>query len=228
MKDAVIQQAAILEARAASTVSTRSWRTYSPGNQHADKSHHIDSESRCPIESVHSRLGPDRDIRDTLNARHRAHRDAREDDRPTKSRHSRLGPGYDVRDTLEARPRYHRGAGGDNGHGDDSDCRIMGQRRSPTPPSSTCQGQKPFGPRIRDVVFPPRFCFTVIDKYTGETRPGIWLADYQTACRTNGGNDYVAIHYLPLYLADSARTWLTNPELGRPRDTLRQQFPGHL
>jgi hypothetical protein len=50
-----------------------------------------------------------------------------------------------------------------------------------------------------------------ITKYDGETDPGLWLEDYRLACRTGGAeSDGFIIRNLPLYLADSARTWLEN------------------
>jgi hypothetical protein len=39
--------------------------------------------------------------------------------------------------------------------------------------------------------------------------PSLWLEDYRLACRAGGANsDYFIIRNLPLFLADSARTWL--------------------
>jgi len=39
--------------------------------------------------------------------------------------------------------------------------------------------------------------------------PGLWLEDYQLACQADGAdNDDFIIHNLPLFLADSALTWL--------------------
>jgi hypothetical protein len=50
-----------------------------------------------------------------------------------------------------------------------------------------------------------------VQKYAGETNPGLWLEDYELACQAGGAdNDTFIIHNLPLYLADSARTWLEN------------------
>ena len=46
-------------------------------------------------------------------------------------------------------------------------------------------------------------------KYTGETNPGMWLEDYQLACRAGGvNNDLFVIQYLPICLGDNVRAWL--------------------
>jgi len=46
-------------------------------------------------------------------------------------------------------------------------------------------------------------------KYTGETNPGMWLEDYQLACRAGGvNNDLFIIQYLPICLGDNVRAWL--------------------
>lgn len=142
-------------------------------------------------------------------ARHHACLGVGEGDRPARSMHSRLGPNHDGRNTA------HRSARRDDrndSHDDSDDSRIIGQHRSLTPLGTVYAGPKVFGPCIRNVVFPPWFGVTDSDKYTGETRPDIWLASYHTTCRTNEDHDYIVIHYLPLHhLADSAQSWLTNP-----------------
>jgi hypothetical protein len=49
----------------------------------------------------------------------------------------------------------------------------------------------------------------LINKYTGETDPRVWLNDYRLACQLGGATtDEVIIRNLLLHLADSARTWL--------------------
>jgi hypothetical protein len=67
-----------------------------------------------------------------------------------------------------------------------------------------------FSQEIRMTSFPQRFLQpTLIDKYTGETDPCVWLNDYRLACQLGGATtDEVIIRNLPLHLADSARTWL--------------------
>jgi hypothetical protein len=67
-----------------------------------------------------------------------------------------------------------------------------------------------FSREIRTASFPQRFRQpTSIDKYNGETDPRAWLNDYRLACQLGGATtNEVIIHNLPLYLTDSARTWL--------------------
>lgn len=71
-------------------------------------------------------------------------------------------------------------------------------------------GPPAFTPRVRSTAFPPRFRPpTNIPKYDGETNPALWLEDYRLACQAGGANDdRFIIRHLPLFLADSARTWL--------------------
>jgi hypothetical protein len=57
---------------------------------------------------------------------------------------------------------------------------------------------------------------TTIAKYDGETNPSVWLEDYRLACHNGGvGDDIFIIKSLPLYVADSARTWLEHLPPGR-------------
>jgi hypothetical protein len=50
---------------------------------------------------------------------------------------------------------------------------------------------------------------TTITKYSGETRPELWLADYRLACQLGGtDDDNLIIGNLPLFLSDTARAWL--------------------
>jgi hypothetical protein len=79
--------------------------------------------------------------------------------------------------------------------------------RSPSP--------EPLGPRafsraVRRAPFPARFrAPTTITKYSGETRPELWLADYRLACQLGGtDDDNLIICNLPLFLSDAARAWL--------------------
>jgi hypothetical protein len=77
----------------------------------------------------------------------------------------------------------------------------------PEPP-----GTRVFIREIRTASFPQRFCQpTSIVKYTGETDtdPRVWLNDYRLACQLGGATtNEVIIRNMPLYLADSTRTWL--------------------
>jgi hypothetical protein len=67
-----------------------------------------------------------------------------------------------------------------------------------------------FSREIRTVSFPQRFRQPMlIDKYTGETDPRVWLNDYHLACQLGGATtDEVIIRNLPLHLADSGWTSL--------------------
>jgi hypothetical protein len=82
-----------------------------------------------------------------------------------------------------------------------------GEDRSPSP---ELPGPQAFSRAIRRASFPPRFrAPTTITKYSGETRPELWLADYRLACQLGGtDNDNLIIRNLPLFLSDTARAWL--------------------
>ena len=148
-----------------------------------------------PAGAVHERLGPDRDVRHTLDARRR------------ENVHQRLGPDRDVRNTLNARRRNVVDVS-DSDNDDDRNPRHR-RRTSRSPPrDQPYAGIKAFGPRVLNAAFPERFRVNGVERYTGETQPDIWLSDYRIACRTSGGSDLAAVHCLPLHLADSARAWL--------------------
>jgi len=51
---------------------------------------------------------------------------------------------------------------------------------------------------------------TSIAKYNGETKPELWLADFQLACQLGSArrDDRAIIWQLPLFLSDTARRWL--------------------
>jgi hypothetical protein len=106
----------------------------------------------------------------------------------------------DRRACLEEKVRrgYHPRRGG---------CYDSEEDRSPSP--------EPLGPwvfsrAIRRAPFPARFrAPTTITKYSGETRPELWLTDYRLACQLGGtDDDNLIIHNLPLFLSDAARAWL--------------------
>jgi hypothetical protein len=82
-----------------------------------------------------------------------------------------------------------------------------GEDRSPSPEPP---GTQAFSRAIRRAPFPNRFRTpTTITKYSGETRPELWLADYQLACQLGGtDDDNLIIRNLPLFLSDAARAWL--------------------
>jgi hypothetical protein len=79
------------------------------------------------------------------------------------------------------------------------------QNSSPEPP-----GPRVFSRAIRRAPFPARFrASTTITKYSRETRPELWLADYRLACQLGGTNDdNLIIRNLRLFLSDAARAWL--------------------
>jgi hypothetical protein len=82
-----------------------------------------------------------------------------------------------------------------------------GEDRSPSPEPP---GLQAFSWAIRRASFPTRFQTpTTITKYSGETRPELWLADYRLAYQLGGtDDDNLIIRNLPLFLSDTARAWL--------------------
>jgi hypothetical protein len=61
--------------------------------------------------------------------------------------------------------------------------------------------------------------------------PGLWLEDYQLACRADGvDSDDFIIRNLPLFLADSARTWLEHlpPDQIQNWSDLKEIFMGGI
>jgi hypothetical protein len=72
---------------------------------------------------------------------------------------------------------------------------------------------------------------TTITKYSGETRPELWLADYRLACQLGGtDDDNLIIRNLPLFLSDAARAWLEHlpPTQISNWDDLVKAFPGNF
>jgi hypothetical protein len=108
-------------------------------------------------------------------------------------------------------------------------CYDSGEDRSPSlePP-----GPQAFSRAIRRAPFPTRFRTpTTITKYSGETRPELWLADYWLACQLGGtDDDNLVIRNLPLFLSDSARAWLEHLPPGQISnwDDLVQAFAGNF
>jgi hypothetical protein len=98
---------------------------------------------------------------------------------------------------------------------------------SPEPP-----GPQAFSQAIRRASFPTRFQTpTTITKYSGETRPELWLADYRLACKLGGtDDDNLIIHNLPLFLSDTARAWLEHLPPGQISNCydLVQAFGGNF
>jgi hypothetical protein len=101
------------------------------------------------------------------------------------------------------------------------------QSPSPEPP-----GPLVFSRAIRRAPFPARFrAPTTITKYSGETRPELWLADYRLACQLGGtDDDNLIIHNLPLFLSDAARAWLEHlpPVQISDWDDLVKAFAGNF
>jgi hypothetical protein len=120
--------------------------------------------------------------------------------------------------------KVHRGYHPRRGGRYDSD-----EDRSPSP--------EPLGPQafswaIRRAPFPTRFrAPTTITKYSGETRPELWLADYRLACQLGGtDDDNLIIRNLPLFLSDAARAWLEHlpPAQISNWDDLVKAFAGNF
>jgi hypothetical protein len=101
------------------------------------------------------------------------------------------------------------------------------QSPSPEPP-----GLQAFSRAIRWASFPTRFLApTTITKYSGETRPELWLADYRLAFQLGGTNDdNLIIRNLPLFLSDVARAWLEHlpPAQISNWDDLVKAFAGNF
>jgi hypothetical protein len=98
---------------------------------------------------------------------------------------------------------------------------------SPEPP-----GPQAFSRAVRRAPFPTRFrAPTTITKYSGETRPELWLADYRLACQLGGtDDDNLIIHNLSLFLSDAARAWLEHlpPAQISNWDDLVKAFAGNF
>ena len=121
-----------------------------------------------------------------------------------RSVHERMRANADARATLEARRpdrdeaesrRYRSRRGGR--YDPDHD-----RSTSPEPP-----GPRVFSEAIRRAKFPARFRQPAnLTKYSGETNPELWVADYRLACQLGGADDdLLIIRNLPLDLADTAR-----------------------
>jgi hypothetical protein len=128
----------------------------------------------------------------------------------------------DRRARLEERVRrgYHPKRGGRYDSEED-------RSPSPEPP-----GPRIFSWAIRWAPFPARFqAPTTITKYSGETRPELWLANYRLACQLGGtDDDNLIIRNLPLFLSDAARAWLEHlpPAQISDWDDLVKAFAGNF
>jgi hypothetical protein len=98
---------------------------------------------------------------------------------------------------------------------------------SPEPP-----GLQAFSRAIRRAPFPTWFrALTTITKYSGETRPELWLADYRLACQLGGtDDDNLIICNLSLFLSDAVRAWLEHlpPTQISNWDDLVKAFAGNF
>jgi hypothetical protein len=137
----------------------------------------------------------------------------------------RLGDEHHRRDRRarldkKVRRGYHPRRGG---HYDSEEDRSP----SPEPP-----GLRVFSQAIRRVSFPARFrAPTTITKYSGETRPELWLADYRLTCQLGGtSDDNLIIRNLPLFLSDAAWAWLEHlpPAQISDWDDLVKAFVGNF
>jgi hypothetical protein len=111
--------------------------------------------------AVRSRLGPNHDVQNTIEARRRAER---------------------VDNHHNNHWRRHNDSGRGRRHDSDDDrdpCWSPNQR-----------GPRAFGQRIRDAKSPSRFrASTIVPRYNGGTNPSVWLEDYRLACHTGGATD---------------------------------------
>jgi hypothetical protein len=101
---------------------------------------------------------------------------------------------------------------------------------SPEPP-----GPRVFSRAIQRAPFPARFrAPTTITKYSGETRPELWLADYRLACQLGGtDDDNLIIRNPPFPLRrcpgmTGASASFADLRLGRPGQGLRGKLPRYV
>jgi hypothetical protein len=99
-------------------------------------------------------------------------------------------------------------------------------------PSLEPPGLRVFSRAIRRAPFPARFrAPTTITKYSGETRPELWLAYYRLACQLGGmDDDNLIIRNLSLFLSDATRAWLEHlpPAQISDWDNLVKAFAGNF
>jgi hypothetical protein len=125
-------------------------------------------------------------------------RDRLLDNRQNHCVHDRLGGWLHHNDQRHAMCCYHPRWGGRYDSGED---------RSPSPKP---RGPQVFSRAIHRAPFLTRFRAPItITKYSRETKPELWLADYRLACQLGGTSDNnLIICNLPLFLSDSTRAWL--------------------
>nr|AAP54912.2 retrotransposon protein, putative, Ty3-gypsy subclass [Oryza sativa Japonica Group] len=93
---------------------------------------------------------------------------------------------------------------------------ARGHHHSPDRHDDDLDGVAAFTDDLRRVDWPAGFKPTGIEKYDGTTNPESWLTIYGLAIRAAGGDSKAMANYLPVALADSARSWLH----GLPRGTI--------
>nr|ABF99143.1 retrotransposon protein, putative, Ty3-gypsy subclass [Oryza sativa Japonica Group] len=93
---------------------------------------------------------------------------------------------------------------------------ARGHRHSPNLYDDDVDGVAAFTNDLRRVDWPAGFKSTGIEKYDSTTNPESWLTVYGLAIRAAGGDSKAMANYLPVALADSARSWLH----GLPRGTI--------
>lgn len=73
-------------------------------------------------------------------------------------------------------------------------------------------GPVAFRSRVRATSMPRRFrTLSHAKKYDGQTDPKTWLKNYRLAMKAASAPDpNFMVQYLPLFLANSARTWLNH------------------
>jgi hypothetical protein len=143
----------------------------------------------------------------------------------TPAARGRLGDHQHRRDRrARLKENVHRGYHPRRGGRYDSE-----EDRSPSPEPP---GPRVFSRAIRRAPFPARFrAPTTITKYSGETRPELWLVDYRLACQLGGtDDDNLIIRNLPLFLSDAARAWLEHlpPAQIFGSDDLVKAFAGNF
>jgi hypothetical protein len=99
-------------------------------------------------------------------------------------------------------------------------------------PSHEPPGLQAFSRAIQRAPFPARFrAPTTITKYSGETKPELWVPDYRLACQLGGtDDDNLIIRNLPLFLSNAAWAWLEHlpPAQISNWDDLVKAFAGNF
>jgi hypothetical protein len=145
--------------------------------------HHQPSLSITGTGSSHRSRGHDERSVHSLLERHRERR-AKQPRSPPRQRP------VDLRDTIN----QHRAA--------------RGHRHSPNRYDDDVDGVAAFTNDLHRLDWPVGFKPTGIEKYDGTTNPESWLTVYGLAIRAAGGDSKAMANYLPVALADSARSWL--------------------